>query len=98
MRYETATLNVPTADNTNGTAQVCDHLREKTIQIVGSGTWDFQIQGSVDGVSFSALVSSVTAAGFQAIPQAIKQVRIRRTSLSSGSFEAILAGFNARAD
>jgi len=98
MRYENYALAVP-ASTATGAPQKVEDLVEKYVQIIDAGTaCAFSIQGTIDGTNYSDITTSINAAGFYPVPQAVTHVRIKTTTYGSGTPAAAISGRNSRTD
>lgn len=75
---------------------VVDRYREKTVQATGVWTATCALEGSLDGLVWSPLVSPLTA-GFHSVPQAVYALRIA-VSVDGTRPAVLFAGFDSRSD
>ena len=96
-RQEKIELVIPDAAGP-GTPSIVDRHRDKTILItvanLGGGT--LNILGSMDGFAFFQIGSTIAAAGFIAISETLKSIRIDRVTNSSVGEVADLLAFDDR--
>ncbi len=95
-RPEIITLDVPTA---NGVGQFVDVFKfsGKTVQFKGTFSASLSLEGSLDGSNFLDLNISESSPVIVSIPETIKFLRVRVSSYSSGTPEALFSGFDERA-
>lgn len=87
-------LPVPTSAGA-GAAQIVRDLREKYIQVGGTFSATFSIEGSLDGgTTWGAIQSGINAAGWHSIPHPLTHIRVVTSSYTSGTPRVVLAGFD----
>lgn len=86
------TGGVPVVASTNGAACDVSDIVSMQFAITGVGTGTYQVQVSYDGTNFVNLGSAFTADGTLAVPDAVKQVRVRCTAYTSGTPVGAVAG------
>lgn len=90
-----AAASIPTANTTgDGTALGVLHLKDKTIQVTGTGTWSFKVQGSLDKINWVDEGAAQTAASTSCleVSEAFAYMRTLMTAYTSGTPAAKLAG------
>ena len=90
-RYESYELDVREAVE-NGNSQGCAELIDKWLKLTGTFVGSFDIEVSTDGTVWSKVTTGLTAAGWTAITQTCKFVRIATTAYTSGTPRAVLTG------
>jgi hypothetical protein len=75
-----------------GAAVYVGNLASLEVQVVGSGTWTVDVEGSHDGTTFTKIGSTVSAAGFVAVTQPMQYFRLNTKTFSSGTPTAFLCG------
>jgi len=95
-RPEKIRLEVPAAIGT-GRAEHVFRLIRKTVQVFGTFAATLQLEGSIDGGAFAPIGGPVTAPGFIEVPHTLEFLRVRTTAFTSGTPEAVVAGFDERA-
>lgn len=102
MRHEAIPLNVKATSTGAGTALRCDRYRDKTVQLVDPGgpafTGAVTIEGSLDGSSWSPLISGIVGAGVFTITSSVVWLRANVTARAAGTLTGIFAGFDSRTD
>lgn len=109
MRHEVYNLETPNSVAA-GTAQPCEFLHEKTVQVFGTFVATVQIQARIappagttnnDWVNIGAplmVPGLVPIADLNGNPLAVTHVRANVTAFTSGDPQAVLGGFSSRTD
>lgn len=76
-----------------GAAFRCAPMRDKTVQVAGVFTATLQLEGSLDGTTWTALGTAFTAPGIRHIPESVHWIRVNTTLYTDGTPSVKLAGF-----
>ena len=93
MRFEKKKIATALAAVGSGTALDCSTWVNKTIQAVGSGTVD--IEGTIDGVTWKRIGTTVTSPALVSIAETVASIR---ATYVSGSVDVWIAGLNSQTE
>jgi len=95
-RPEKLTMEVPVAVGV-GRVENVFRFRDKYLQVHGTFVATVQLEASIDGSTYFAVSTGLSAPGVVPFPETAEFARIRTTAFTSGTPEATLAGFDERA-
>jgi hypothetical protein len=102
MRPHYQSMNIPSPIAAGpGNELMTDRFRDKAVQVFGA-SWsagNVSLEGSNDGVTWTAVGSALTAAGWIQVPHAVQYLRVvLGAGITATSITAIFGGLDSRSE
>ncbi len=98
MRFESYRMEFSATPGQAGSAVACEDLINKQVQVWGTFTATFDLQGRCSSDAAWQNIASITGPGLTSVPGTFQALRLSTSAYTSPPTGVVLAGTNSRVD